>query len=113
MADYPRNYMHVKRFGIWYTHYTYIDVPEYLADQLFATKGVRIKFKEEMAHPNYPYIFVFCKVHKEDEHKFLDCLSLLHDKMLICGHSDYPDFCKSIISRVESAGRSTRAHKAR
>lgn len=97
---YPRNYLHIRSFSLLYSTYAYIDLPEYLADGIFAAKGVRMKFKEEMKHPDSPYIFIFCKVRKADEQRFLDALEMLHDKMLICGHRDYCTFCENIIGRL-------------
>lgn len=98
--QYPRNYLHIREFSFMYTTYAYIDLPEYLADNIFAAKGIRVKFKEEMRHNDSPYLFIFCKVRKADEQKFRDALELLHDKMLLMGHRDYAPFCENIIGRL-------------
>lgn len=46
-------------------------------------------------------MIIFCKVRKKDSERFLDALSELPNKMLICGHPDYEEYCDDIIGRIE------------
>ena len=56
------NYLNLDRFPILYNHYVFVDTSDYLADQLFIRHKVRVHFGEEMEHPEFPYIFIFCKI---------------------------------------------------
>ena len=95
------NYIRFKQFSLLWDHYAFIDVPAYLADQLFIRHRVTVHFGEELHHPEAGYMIIFCKVRKKDSERFLDALSELPNKMLICGHLDYEDYCDDIIGRIE------------
>ena len=68
------NYLNLDRFPILYNHYVFVDTSDYLADQLFIRHKVRVHFGEEMEHPEFPYIFIFCKVRKKNRQRFLEAL---------------------------------------
>lgn len=91
-----RNYMRFTDFSVFYTHFAYIDVAEYYADDFIRKRKIHIKFGKEMTHPDHGYRIIFCKIPKWQEHKFALAMEELKDKMLICGHTDYIDICKHI-----------------
>lgn len=91
-----RNYMRFTDFSVLYTHFAYIDVAEYYADDFIRKRKIHIKFGKEMTHPDHGYRIIFCKIPKWQEHKFMLAMEELKDKMLICGHTDYLDICKHI-----------------
>ena len=39
---------------------------------------------------------ITCKVRKRDLPRFLEALEELPNKMLLCGHSDYIDYCNRL-----------------
>jgi hypothetical protein len=95
------NYIRFKQFSLLWDHYAFIDVPAYLADQLFIKHRVTVHFGEELHHPEAGYMIIFCKVRKKDSERFLAALEELPNKMLICGHPDYEEYCDDIIGRIE------------
>lgn len=94
------NYLNLDRFPILYNHYVFVDTSDYLADQLFIRHKVRVHFGEEMEHPEFPYIFIFCKVRKKNRQRFLDALQEMSDKMMLLRHLDYDAFCEEWIGRL-------------
>lgn len=96
-----KNYNAFRQFSLLWAHFAFIDVPAYLADQLFIKHQVTVHFGEELHHPEANYIIIFCKVRKKDTDRFLAALEELPDKMLICGHLDYEEYCNDIIGRIE------------
>lgn len=88
------NYIPIDKISIKYKNFCFIDTEEYLADALFIKNKVRVWFKEEAYKPDTDFIVIFCKVKKCDEDKFLEALEELKKKMILFGHSGYPDFCK-------------------
>lgn len=94
-------YLHLERFSLLYSHYAILDTSDYYADQLFIKHQVTVRFGMEYAHPDAPYLIVFCRVRKKDEQRFLTALEELPNKMVLCGHPDYPTFCKAFIDQME------------
>ena len=62
-----------------------------------------VRTKTVVQHADYPYVFVICKVRKRDTGKFLEALAKLPNKMLLCGHPDYIDFCHELRAEFDSA----------
>ena len=96
-----KNYIMFRQFSLLWTHFAFIDVPAYLADQLFIKHKVTVHFGEELHHPEANYMIIFCKVRKKDTGRFLAALEELPSKMLICGHLDYEEYCNDIVGRIE------------
>lgn len=94
-------YLHLERFSLLYSHYAILDTSDYYADQLFIKHQVPVLFGKEYAHPDAPYQIIFCCVRKKDEQRFLTALEELPNKMALCGHPDYPTFCKAFIDQME------------
>ena len=93
-----KNYVKMKCFSLIYNYYMYVDVPDYLADQLFIKHRARMKFGEEWEHPEHGYRIIFCRCFKWQNRRFLNALYDLHDLMALSGHGDYEDFCKDLIT---------------
>lgn len=91
-----QNHIKLTNFSLLNVHYAYFDTPEYLADQIFAQKNLKIKFEKELEHPEEAYVLVFCKIRKHDEHLFLEAMEELKNKMLLLGHTDYLSFCEKM-----------------
>lgn len=103
-----KNYFALQKFSLLYDHYAFVDAPEYLADQLFIRHQVTVHFGHEFTHPDHPYVIIFCKVRKKDSERFLLALDELHNKMILCGHPNYEDFCHEFIDRVRNSVHSPR-----
>lgn len=91
-----QNYIKLTNFSLLNIHYAYFDAPEYLADQIFVQKNLKIKFEKELKHPEEPFVIVFCEIRKCDEHLFLKAMEELKNKMLLLGHTDYISFCEKM-----------------
>ena len=106
-----RCYLHLERFSLLYRYYAIVDTPDYYADQLFIRHQVTVRFGNEYAHPDTQYRIIFCKVRKQDEQRFLDALQELPNKMLLCGHPDYPTFCTQFFQKMEQSKAKRRSGK--
>ena len=81
--------------------YAYIDLNNYLADDIFLEKNIEVKFLREMIRGDSPYRIVICKIKREDGEAFEEALKLLEDKMLLLGHSDYLAVCAELETQLE------------
>ena len=90
--------------GYFYLQYAYIDNDDYLADSLFYKHEVPVRFGDEYRCETEKYCVIFCKIRKKYKKKFEKALLELHNKMLICGHTDYPKFCEKFMQNLKKAG---------
>ena len=97
-----KNYMRFTDFSLFSTHYAYIDVAEYYADEYIRKRKIRIKFGRELSHPDHGYRIILCKIPKWQEHQFVLAMEEPKNKMLICGHADYLDFCKDLRDKMRA-----------
>jgi hypothetical protein len=105
MPENVKNYLTLERFSLRNFYYAFLDTSDYLADGLFIKHQVTVKFLQEYGHDDSPYLVIFCRIRKRDESAFLDALKELPNKMLICGHPDYPTMCQEFMSKIDSARR--------
>ena len=89
-----KNYFKIDKFNPFREKYMFIDLPEYLADDIFVRNELSVKFGKEYEKPEEKYVFVFCTIWKKDREKFEVCMKQLETKMLLMGHTDYTEFCK-------------------
>ena len=104
-------YLHLEQFSLRYLYYAIIDTADYYADQLFIRHQVTVHFGKEFAHPESTYLIIMCKVRKKDKRRFLDALEELPNKMLLCGHPDYPAFCEQFYEKMERSRAKLRSGK--
>lgn len=107
----------LERASLLYVHDLFVDTEDYLADGLFIRHKVTVHFGKEFGKRENPtYRFILCKVRKRDETRFLAALQELPAKMLLCGHTDYPEACdviqKIMDSHTKEAGRHAEADSA-
>ncbi len=95
-----QNYIKLTNFSLFCVHYAYFDAPEYLADQIFVQKNLKVKFGKELKNTEDAYVLVFCKIRKRDEHLFLEAMEELKNKMLLLGHTDYLSFCEKMSKMI-------------
>ena len=98
----------LEKFSLLYDYYAYFDTKDYLADNLFIKHKVRVGFKQEYAHADTEYIVILCKCRKRDSAEFCAALEELPNKMLICGHRDYTEFCEDIKKKALEGVRQLR-----
>jgi hypothetical protein len=98
-----KNYLTLERFSLRYLFYAFLDTGDYLADGLFIQHQVTVKFLQEYGHDDSPYLVIFCRIRKRDEAAFLDALEELPNKMLICGHPDYPSQCQTFMDKINAS----------
>lgn len=99
------NGLALSHFSLGYHYFVFIDTPDYLADGLFVKHEVPVHFLKEYAKEGSPYLIIFCKCRKRDTSKFLTALKELPDKMLLCGYTDYIEFCKMFIESISRKAR--------
>lgn len=95
----------LRRFSLFWQYFAYIDTAEYLADRLFIKHCVRIKFLQEYSQQDSSYCIVFARCRKKDFDYATAALHELPNKMLICGHSDYPEVCVELLRKMEEGRR--------
>lgn len=87
---------HLERFSFRYEYFAFFDTADYLADNLFVKHEVKVDFGPEFERDDSPYKAIFCRCRKRDVSRFLKALEELPNKMMICGYTDYPQFCEKI-----------------
>ena len=98
-----KNYLRLERFSLCHRFYAFLDSDDYLADQLFIKHKVRVKFLQEYQKDGFDFRTIFCRIHKRDERAFLDALNELPNKMMLCGHADYPAQCRAFMEMIDTA----------
>lgn len=95
-----KNYISIAQPSFCYRHFCYIDRKEYYADDLFIKHKLRVWFYKEMHRQDTGYVIIFCKVRKCDETLFFKAMEELINKMILLGHTDYPDFYGHILEDI-------------
>ena len=101
MATVDENYIKLKKK--WYSRYhefLYVDTENYLADDIFATNKIPVKFKGDYKHDDKKYDLVHCKVKPKYIDEFLNSLGELKNEMFHNGFADYDMFCKNMLDRI-------------
>lgn len=86
--------------------YAYVDVNrdcDYLADALFFKREIPVYFKDEMVRAGDKYRVIFCSIKKKYQKKFEEALNELRNKMVICGFTDYDEYCENLKKELEDA----------
>lgn len=83
--------------GLFKANYAFFDVSDYYADNLFIQHKVKVNFLKEFQNGENHYIVIFCKVKKRDAKELEEVIEELEKKMIICGYTDYPEFCDKSI----------------
>ena len=90
----------IEKFSFRYQYFTLIDTADHLADQLFIKHKVRVWFGEEYFRADTPFRVIICRCRKRDVVAFMMAISELTNKMLLCGHPDYPAFCEGLKQKI-------------
>ena len=93
------NYIKLKP-GLFHQNYVFFDVEQYCADNLFIQHKIKVTFLSEYQKEYIPYLAIFCKVKKRDTLQFEAIMKELANKMIICGYTDYEQFCERFINDI-------------
>ena len=94
------NYICLDTFSLYYQKYVYIDTKQHLANNIFIKNKIPVKYKVEYDNDINDYIAVFCKIPKSYNEKFKGAMEQLSNNIIICGYSDYMEFCKELFEEV-------------
>lgn len=94
------HYQKLRHFSLFNSHFAFFDTGDYLADNLFIKHQVRVYFGDEYVHPDGVYRAILCHVRRWDEEKFRTAIEELANKMLLCGHPDYLEFCNTMWGKM-------------
>lgn len=95
--EYVKNYAILNKTLFGKLHCMYIDYPDYIADEIFRTNGIHVKFGKEYYKEGNKYGFIFCKIKQRDKDKFVKCMDELMNKMLLLGFRDYEFECNRML----------------
>lgn len=79
-------------FGIC-KRFIFVDVKDSLIFNLLKTNDVHYILIQKMVSKQYKYVITHVKIPFYDVSKFLMCVDQLNKNMIICGYTDYHDFC--------------------
>lgn len=84
-----------------YAEYAFFDLPEYKADHIFIQHKLPVKFLKDLGRAGYDYFIIVCRVKAEDATVFEQCMAELRNAILVCGRTDYDDFCAEMGAMIE------------
>ena len=93
-------YQKLRKFSLLNSYFAFFDTGDYLADNLFIKHQVRVYFGDEYTHLDGVYRAILCHVRRWDEDKFRAAIKELPNKMLLCGHPDYLEFCNAMWKKI-------------
>lgn len=97
------NYIKLRSWRPFSCQYVFLDTKEYLADRLFISHKIPVRFGSEYVNKKSKYVVIFCRIRKWNEEQFKEALAALPDKMLLMGYTDYADFCKELFDSFKNA----------
>lgn len=100
-------FLEISKFSLRYDYFLFFDTSEYLADQLFIQREVRVWFGDEYQKTRSPYIGIFCKVKKKDRTRFVEALEALKNKMILCGYPDYESEVGSMLRQMKDSKKAS------
>lgn len=99
-----QNYFRLRSWVPWRRTYFIVDTEDYLADQLFIEQKIPVYFGREFIKKDSPYVIIEVKLQRKQEAAFLEAMAKLKRKMLLMGHTDYPELCMKIHELSEEVG---------
>ena len=94
-----RNFVRLKRFSVLYSHYAYVDLPDYLADSLFEKHKVHVSFGDEYINEAHNYKVIFAKCPKWESQRFEAAMKDLVYLMALGGHGNYEEVCALLMPK--------------
>ena len=97
------NFWKMGGLSLFTVPYVYVDHHSHLADNLFAERRIKMRFKGDYRKEGSPYVMVFCRVRSRDIGRFEEALEKLTKKMLLFGYRDYGDVCGRFARMINDA----------
>ena len=94
------NYFKVRCYSLLFAKYGYADLPDYLADAMFAKHKVHILYGDEAVHPEYGYRIILVKLPRWEQRRFIAAMADLRNMMALEGHGDYRAFCGLMVEMI-------------
>ena len=91
--------------GLLFQRYAYVDLnvdENYVADSLFYRHRIPVRFTGEMVRDRDKYRIIICAVRKKHRLAFEKAMEELKTKMNLLGHTDYEDYCETLMKELES-----------
>lgn len=83
----------------------FADTEDYYSIEPLRRRGVRLKYKTELARDGDKYHLIMLRILKRDVGKFAAAMEDLKNRMLLCGHTDFEALGGELIGIVESTLR--------
>lgn len=81
------NYLKIKNWVPFRSSFMYIDVPEYVADEVFENHDLIVRYKDtELYHPELDLVIVTCSFFTFEEDIFLECMEHLKRRIAFLGY---------------------------
>lgn len=86
---------------IFTRRYAYLDSEDYLADQIFERRNLKVKFYKEEFHKD-SWVIVRCKIRRKDESEFLQAMKELSNNITLCNDGkEYAKICDEFKSAFQ------------
>lgn len=86
------NYLKIRNRVPFRSSFVYIDVPEYVADEIFENHDLIVRYKDtEFYHPELNLVIVTCSFFTFEEEIFLECMEHLKRRIAFLGY-DMEDY---------------------
>ena len=81
------NYLKIRNWVPFRSSFMYIDVPEYVAEEVFENHELIVRYKDtEFYHPELDLVIVTCSLFTFEEEIFLECMEHLKRKIAFLGY---------------------------
>jgi hypothetical protein len=81
------NYLKIKNRVPFRSSFMYIDVPEYVADEVFENHGLIVRYKDtELYHKELDLVIVICSFFTFEEEIFFECMEHLKRRIAFLGY---------------------------
>ena len=87
------NCIRVRCFSPFHYRFIFLDTPEYVSANIFASIGLRLWNIKEMKKEGSRFHLIICNIRKRDLGRFHAALEQLKNNILLLGYRDYEDAC--------------------
>ena len=93
-----RNYFTLRSPFPGFVEFAYLDTAEHLADQCIISERIVGHFRDaEYYHSDWSeHCMCYCRIRKKNIEQMKAAMDKLWDKMLLLGHTDYPEVCGAV-----------------
>jgi len=95
------HYIPITKKSLWNNFFCIFDLEDQSFQEMAYEKDIKVKIYKTFVHPEESYAIYFVKVPKKQTEVFVDILEELEKKMLLLGHTDYPEFCEEFERKMD------------